>query len=509
MSLTAWILLVLLILYIPLWIWVWRSPKAAKYGLEKYGPCVKVNTRWGTRIMAKLGRFHRFWRGMGVLSQILAFILMVEIICIMIVAVINLPSTLGSKGLGIEYALAIPGLNPLMPFWYTLIALIIAMVLHELAHGLQTVSNNMRVKHTGLLHCIVPLGAFVEPNQEDVDKASRRAKLDLYSAGIATNFVVGAVAFVLFSTVMLGGISSPYGDSAAIYYETADSPAYEAGLPAGAIILTVEGEEFTYTTDPTVTYGWNPGEMVTVVYQLEDGEHTAQLRWGVYIESIVKGSPAENVLEAHWLITSITYGGTTYQMYSQNAFGQLMTTTLPGETATVSYISVDGSTTGTVDLTLGSKGEVGYIGISTTTSGMSFITPNALLETASNPFYGQDSLQGYATGALRYISLPFEGFSPVPESVQWWYGDQVWGFWQLAELLYWIFWINVMLGVSNALPAFPFDGGYIFMGWLDKLLEKLGRKDKEKREAAAFEITSNLSILMLLLFALLILAVVL
>ncbi|MDD4222358.1 MAG: site-2 protease family protein, partial [Candidatus Methanomethylophilus sp.] len=462
MSLTAWILLILLVVYIPLWLWVFKSPKAVKYGLEKYGPCVKINTRWGTKLMRILGRFHRFWRAYGVLSQILAFILMVEIVYIMVVGIINLPSSITSGGLGIEYALAIPGINPLLPFWYTLIALIVAMVLHELAHGMQTVSNKMRVKHTGILHCVVPLGAFVEPDQEDVDKSSRRVRLDLYSAGIATNFIVGAIAFVLFANVMLGGISSPYADSAAIYYETGDSPAYEAGLPAGAIILTVDGEDFTYSTDLNASYSWSPGEVVTVVYLLDDGQHTASFRWGLYVESVVDGSPADDVLKAGWILTSFTYEGTVYEMYSANLLTTFMNMTAPGDTVTIAYISADGSTSGTTDLTLGTKGDVGYIGIHTTTSGMSFITPTVLLETATNPFYGASSLSEYATGALTYIALPFEGFCPVPASVQWWYGEQTWGFWEIAELLYWIFWLDIMLGVSNAIPAYPFDGGVIF-----------------------------------------------
>ena len=81
-------------------------------------------------------------------------------------------------------------------------------------------------------------------------------------------------------------------------------------------------------------------------------------------------------------------------------------------------------------------------------------------------------------------------------------------FWMTAELLYWIFWLNIMLGVSNAIPAFPFDGGFIFLGWLDALMQKLGYKDKEKRERIANEVTSNLSVLMIFLYILVIVAVI-
>lgn len=502
LSLTAWVLIILTVLYIPLWIYAWKSPKAAKYGLEKYGPTVKINTRLGTRLMDKCARFHRFWRGFGILSQIIAFILMVGILYIMVVGISRLPATLSASGIGIEYALAIPGLNPLLPFWYSLIALIIAMVLHELAHGMQTRTNGMRVKHTGVLHCVVPLGAFVEPNEEDVNKAPRRVKLDLYAAGIATNFIVGIIAFVLFANVMLGGISTAYGDNTAVYSETSDSPAYLASIPAGAIILTIDGADYDYQ-DTTATYLWNAGDVVTVVYMAADGEHTAQLRWGVYIESVISGSPADGKLAAGTIIAAIN----GHEFYSTTSFTAYMKATAPGETATVTLVASDG-TTSTVDITLGTNGSVGYLGIRTTTSGMSFMTPNNLLKVATDPFYGQTSLSGYATGALKYLALPFNGFDPIPSSVQWWYGNQGEMFWMTAELLYWIFWLNIMLGVSNAIPAFPFDGGFIFLGWLDALMQKLGYKDKEKRERIANEVTSNLSVLMIFLYILVIVAVV-
>jgi membrane-associated protease RseP (regulator of RpoE activity) len=64
-----------------------------------------------------------------------------------------------------------------------------------------------------------------------------------------------------------------------------------------------------------------------------------------------------------------------------------------------------------------------------------------------------------------------------------------------------------MLGVTNALPAYPFDGGYVFRGWVDALYEKLGHRDKEERERRADEITRNVSTLMIFLYVLLIVAI--
>jgi membrane-associated protease RseP (regulator of RpoE activity) len=517
MSLTGWILLILLLIYIPLWIWVWRSPKAAKYGLEKYGPCIKINTQLGKKSMDKVAKYHRFWRAMGVFSQVASFVMMAVIVYVVVVAVINLPNSLqSSTSIGIEYVLAIPGLNPLLPFWYALLALIIALVCHEFAHGVQTRTNGMRVKNTGLLYGVVPLGAFVEPEQEDVEKASRRVKLDLYCAGITTNFVIAGVAFIIMSAGMLGGLTSDYSDNAAVWQETDDSPAYDAGIPAGAIITEVNGVTFYYTDDcdeyQGTEYGWEPGQTVSVTYLTEGNEETTvTMQWGVYLTQIADDSAASEAgLEAGTFITKIeTSDGTVYKFYTQEQFSDFMSTTSGGDTITVYTLAegeTDVSNTTSYEIVLDSNNGIGYLGVYLTTSGMNLITPDILLETASNPVYGADGIFETVQYSLSYLSLPFYGMDPIPESVQWWYdaGD---GFWILAELLYWIFWLNLMLGICNALPAVPFDGGYIFMGWADWVLEKMGKKDAKAREEQAADITHNISVLMIFLYALVIVAV--
>ncbi|MCQ2084816.1 MAG: metalloprotease, partial [archaeon] len=58
----------------------------------------------------------------------------------------------------------------------------------------------------------------------------------------------------------------------------------------------------------------------------------------------------------------------------------------------------------------------------------------------------------------------------------------------------------------NAIPAFPFDGGYVFYGWVDAILEKTGKKDREAREKQAMEIARNISSLMIFLYVLVIIA---
>lgn len=513
MNTTVIILIILTVIYVPLWFLVRSDPKMKARGFEKYGPAVKINTRLGLRFIDRFGRYTRFWKAFGIFSQAVSLILMVMMLFIMAVAVINLPKTLGRNSVGLEYVLAIPGLNPLLPFWFGLLALIIALVCHELAHGLQSRANNVGVRHTGLLYAVVPLGAFVEPDEKDVENASRRARLDIYTAGITTNFVIAAVAFLIFSCGMLGGISSPYEDNAAVYSETSGSPAFDAGLPAGAIITEINGVPFSYTSDyyDVAQYAWAPGEEVTVTYVTEDRvPRTATLVWGVYVENTVDGSPASGILEKS-IISSITFNGIRYYLYTAQGFSSFMSQTHEGDVITVDFVKKqsDGTYLSSVrEITLQGNGGNGYLGVYTTTSGMSLVTPGMILSTAADPFYGSNGISGTVSGMLSYIAHPFSGFDPVPENIQWWYGDQSAGFWDICRALYWIFWLNLLLGITNAIPALPFDGGLVFMGWVDKIYEKRGITDKDERTRKTAEITRNVSSLMIFLYVLIIISAI-
>jgi membrane-associated protease RseP (regulator of RpoE activity) len=63
-------------------------------------------------------------------------------------------------------------------------------------------------------------------------------------------------------------------------------------------------------------------------------------------------------------------------------------------------------------------------------------------------------------------------------------------FWLLTNALYWIFWINLMLGLTNVLPAVPLDGGYLFRDSLDYVVEKLKKGySKEQRDKVVASVT--------------------
>ena len=94
--------------------------------------------------------------------------------------------------------IVLPGINPIIPFWWPAIAFVGALVIHEFAHALQARAHGMRVRSVGLLMLgPFPAGAFVEPEFEELTKAPRRERARLFAAAPATNMYAGLLSWLL------------------------------------------------------------------------------------------------------------------------------------------------------------------------------------------------------------------------------------------------------------------------------------------------------------------------
>jgi membrane-associated protease RseP (regulator of RpoE activity) len=47
------------------------------------------------------------------------------------------------------------------------------------------------------------------------------------------------------------------------------------------------------------------------------------------------------------------------------------------------------------------------------------------------------------------------------------------GFWIIVNIVYWLAWMNLLLGLCNALPAVPLDGGFLFTDAMTKVVRRL------------------------------------
>lgn len=96
----------------------------------------------------------------------------------------------------------LPGILGL-PWYIWIIGIISVVVPHEFAHGIMCRANKVKVKTIGWFVMLIVPGAFVEPDEKQLKKASRKTKLKVFSAGAFTNFVLTFV-FIILGSLLVG-----------------------------------------------------------------------------------------------------------------------------------------------------------------------------------------------------------------------------------------------------------------------------------------------------------------
>jgi membrane-associated protease RseP (regulator of RpoE activity) len=98
----------------------------------------------------------------------------------------------------------IPGSPITTPLWYTLIAILIVVVVHEFSHGIIARLYKIPVKSSGLFFLGPITGAFVEPEEKALKKKSYRQQLAVFAAGPFSNILFAILVILLF------GLQIPY-----------------------------------------------------------------------------------------------------------------------------------------------------------------------------------------------------------------------------------------------------------------------------------------------------------
>ena len=86
---------------------------------------------------------------------------------------------------------------------YILLALGIILITHEGMHGLVARLEKIRLKSTGLFLAFIFPGGFVEPDEEEFNKASPKTKMRVAAAGSFANLVVGLLVVFLMMGLFL------------------------------------------------------------------------------------------------------------------------------------------------------------------------------------------------------------------------------------------------------------------------------------------------------------------
>jgi len=164
-------------------------------------------------------KYKRFWGIYFNIGIIAGIVVMIIGTLYMLSVTIDVFSGISSPafGLVIPYPTSEISYNSgflMVPPWLWIIAIPILLIPHELSHGLALAANKLRIKSLGLLALLIIPGAFVEPDEKQLKKASKKQKLQVYCAGSFSNIVTGII-FILMTHLVLASFYAPAG----IYYD--------------------------------------------------------------------------------------------------------------------------------------------------------------------------------------------------------------------------------------------------------------------------------------------------
>ena len=236
------------------------------------GPVQTIHTQRGRAALDRLATRERFWRAWGNLGVGIALVVMVLaaiLVILSVVAVLNQPD--GATIQNPQNVLVIPGVNDFLPLnaaGEILFGLLVGLIVHEGGHGLLCRVEDIEIESMGVaMLAFIPLGAFVQPDQEDQATANRGAQVRMFAAGITNNFAVTAIALLLLVGPVLGSIAVAPGASVGSVYP--GSGAEDAGLGQGDVVTAVDGTPVGNGSDLEPVL-WGAGGNVTV--ETQDGD---------------------------------------------------------------------------------------------------------------------------------------------------------------------------------------------------------------------------------------------
>jgi membrane-associated protease RseP (regulator of RpoE activity) len=300
--------------------------------------------------------------------------------------------------------LAIPGVNQAIPITAAVfIGLLLTIVIHEFGHAILARVEDMRVRSMGILIAVIPIGAFVEPDEADVDAAKGMPKIRMFGAGITNNIVAGLICFGLM--FLLVGMATPLAVPL-VQGVYKDFPAADAGLQGYSVITEINGipvtdqEEISAIMDRT-----RPGEVITLTAEKDGIERTYTLTLSEWPE--VLGGDRDSGFMG---------------VYYYNAVA--------------------------VKEHLGNVADLGLL---------------APLYLTIAP------IDAFIQGNTQQLAILL---ADTPEQIAW--EEPFPFFWGTVHLAFWLGWFNLLVGMFNAIPIVPLDGGYIMKEGVERFFERLG-----------------------------------
>ena len=251
------------------------------------GPLTTVHTTYGRKLLTRLSKPRRFWRAWSNVGVGITLVVMAGMFLFLVQGAIG---TLNNPAATVTDDptdfLIVPGVNQFLPLAVApeiVLGLAIALVVHEGGHGLLCRVGDIEIDSLGMVFLtVIPVGAFVEPEETSQKAADRGTRTRMFAAGVTNNFAVTAIAFALLFGPVIGAVTVAAGAGVGGVFP--GTPAEEAGIDSGDRITAVGGQ---------------PVANATQLEERLDATDAAQVQLELNDERTVSADRALVVLESH------------------------------------------------------------------------------------------------------------------------------------------------------------------------------------------------------------------
>ncbi len=425
-----------------------------------FGVILMIRTKRGQGALEFISRPKRAWRAFGELSlwtcRVASAIVLIFFILTFILTMLN-PGKVEPASPG--ELILIPGITPTIPLGWGIFALIVTLVAHEYGHGIVVRAHGMRVRSFGALMLgLVPIGAFAEPESSELHKAPRRERQRVFAAGPSINIYGGFLCFLMMA--MVANTFVPAIDG--VHYEglVEGQPAEQSGMEPWEVITHIDGESIE-----------NLDDFVAKMDKRSAGDSVVLTVLGTPDESGSRESRSFDVVLSD-----------QYQYY------------------------IDGGTDPLVLEAYGiEEGDafLGVVGLASNDAGTSRLAGPLASEYPKTP---RAVSLGLVTQPLQIVLTPLTYKGEVMHSYELDLVENhsplgLEGGMFLLHALFWLTWMNVLLGFANLIPLVPFDGGHLLRDRIHDYLEFFSKRFtkthplKVRRMANRISAYSSLTIL--------------
>ncbi len=426
--------------YLMLRIWERNGTLDRGNATRVFGVVLMVRSNWGLKTLDRVARPRRFWRIYGEVALWVCLFSMFFVALAMVLAFITtLLSPPSVSPPTASELVAIPGLNPMIPLGWGAMAFIVALVIHEFGHGLLARAHGMRIRSFGLLQLgPLPLGAFAEPQYQELHKAPRKERMRMFAAGPATNLFAAFICLML-----LGGLAANFTSTTEnphVRGVIKDAGADEAGMQPWDSILQIDGVE-VYGVEgfQNILKNYHANDTITVQVMHENGSLDS-------IELLLTDK-YDYYIELGWSPSNLEKIG----IEQGDAF-----------------VGVEGISEGTegIDRLAGPFSPRFEVWVLVQVA----YTPLHILNMMIIPF----ELQGVSMYPVEEAML-----TPTDSLL----GDILGlnGLLFFVNFFFWLMWVNILLGFTNLIPMVPFDGGHFLKDWIKGSLNRVKRIGKKTK----------------------------